>query len=1003
MLSPIHDVPGQKPLAPPPFAPSLVAAYELPASAGSADVLPDPERLHPRVRGAAPLLVAVRPLLDQARSRLRAGLRKIARDAVAAPFDPEVAQELWLQDLPGDMLALLDRTLVLEMHVARMQGVLSGETPEQRFASFVERLRDPAVVLSIFREYPVLAADLASCADQAVSFGLEVFRHLAVDWTKIREAFSPERDPGPVVAMETGAGDPHRQGRAVVILQFASGLKVVYKPKALAVDVHFQELVTWLNTRGLTPPLRTLHVLDRGAHGWIEHVTPATCDSEAAVRRFYRRKGALILLSYVLGATDFHYENVLAIGEHPVLIDLETLLQPYPKDRGHEGAEAGASLHRSVLRSGLLPHWGGVSVGLGGVDISGVGTKPGQKTSVGMPTWEGEGTDALRFTRKVVELPPGHNRATLRGADVDVVELVDDIVAGFIDAYRLVVASREELLAEGGPIARFAGDEIRLIVRSTQRYALLRYESRHPNVLRDPADRDRGFDRLSREVSQVPSLARLIPSERADLWCGDIPMFFTTPRETTHRDSRGAPIDGFIEEPSLDQVTRGIRDMGEEDLERQLWFLRAALSVLETRVGSGRRRARRTPEETAPAVSRSRLLQAARSIGERLARTVIADDELVYLGATPRDGGWGFGPVDNDLYQGNAGIALFLGYLGAITGDSGPTALARATLRQISKSLEGSAARVKAIGAFEGLGGLVHAMTHLGVLWDDPALLAQATALAGHIEAFAPQDDRLDLVSGAAGAIAALLGLHAVAPSEAVLRAAVACGDRLIQRAENTGSGIAWPCMLEVLAPLTGFAHGTAGMAWALDALAKATGQARFAEIAEGAIAYERSAFVPGQGWPDWRKIEGTSLTRPTFETAWCHGAPGIGLARLGRAAAGEEAALAELRFALDATMRQRFAPDHSLCHGDLAGIELFSEAHRALGEPALLAEAERRAAVLLDSVHRDGPLCGVSVAAEVPGLMTGISGIGYGLLRIAEPARVPNVLLLAPPPVHPR
>ena len=100
----------------------------------------------------------------------------------------------------------------------------------------------------------------------------------------------------------------------------------------------------------------------------------------------------------------------------------------------------------------------------------------------------------------------------------------------------------------------------------------------------------------------------------------------------------------------------------------------------------------------------------------------------------------------------------------------------------------------------------------------------------------------------------------------------------------------------------------------------------------------------------------------------------------------------------LDATMRQRFAPDHSLCHGDLAGIELFSEAHRALGEPALLAEAERRAAVLLDSVHRDGPLCGVSVAAEVPGLMTGISGIGYGLLRIAEPARVPNVLLLAPP-----
>jgi lantibiotic modifying enzyme len=34
----------------------------------------------------------------------------------------------------------------------------------------------------------------------------------------------------------------------------------------------------------------------------------------------------------------------------------------------------------------------------------------------------------------------------------------------------------------------------------------------------------------------------------------------------------------------------------------------------------------------------------------------------------------------------------------------------------------------------------------------------------------------------------------------------------------------------------------------------------------------------------------------------------------------------------------------------------------------------------------------------EAPGLMTGITGIGYQLLRLAEPARVPSVLTLAPP-----
>jgi lantibiotic modifying enzyme len=34
----------------------------------------------------------------------------------------------------------------------------------------------------------------------------------------------------------------------------------------------------------------------------------------------------------------------------------------------------------------------------------------------------------------------------------------------------------------------------------------------------------------------------------------------------------------------------------------------------------------------------------------------------------------------------------------------------------------------------------------------------------------------------------------------------------------------------------------------------------------------------------------------------------------------------------------------------------------------------------------------------EMPGLMLGLAGIGYGMLRLAEPAHVPCVLRLAPP-----
>jgi lantibiotic modifying enzyme len=52
----------------------------------------------------------------------------------------------------------------------------------------------------------------------------------------------------------------------------------------------------------------------------------------------------------------------------------------------------------------------------------------------------------------------------------------------------------------------------------------------------------------------------------------------------------------------------------------------------------------------------------------------------------------------------------------------------------------------------------------------------------------------------------------------------------------------------------------------------------------------------------------------------------------------------------------------------------------------------------ILRSIKEHGWRCGVPFGLETPGLMTGLAGIGYGLLRLAEPQRVPSVLLLEPP-----
>src|SRR5262249_35989067 len=154
-----------------------------------------------------------------------------------------------------------------------------------------------------------------------LQFSLEFLRHLCADWEALRVTFSPQQDPGLLVEVKGGVGDKHRGGRSVLIAKFDSGLQVVYKPKPLAVDVHVQELLTWVNARGDHPPFRTLTILDRGTHGWVEFVAAHGCTSTEEVRRFYERQGGYLALLYALEATDFHYENLIAAGEHPVLID----------------------------------------------------------------------------------------------------------------------------------------------------------------------------------------------------------------------------------------------------------------------------------------------------------------------------------------------------------------------------------------------------------------------------------------------------------------------------------------------------------------------------------------------------------------------------------------------------------------------------------------------------------------------------------------------------------
>jgi type 2 lantibiotic biosynthesis protein LanM len=356
-------------------------------------------------------------------------------------------------------------------------------------------------------------------------------------------------------------------------------------------------------------------------------------------------------------------------------------------------------------------------------------------------------------------------------------------------------------------------------------------------------------------------------------------------------------------------------------------------------------------------------------------------------------------PLGPDLYDGTAGIVLFLAYLGALTKEQRYVELASAGVHYLNRQVATARGLKGEIGAFSGWGGLIYAYSHLAVLWDSEELLDRAHAIVEEIFPLIERDEYYDIIGGAAGCIGSLLASYHVMPSDAVLTAAMRCGERLVQSARSLPRGVGWTSKWCDV-PLAGFSHGAAGIAWALLKLQKATGENRFGETAMNALEYERSLFDPDVlNWSDLRPPDGVHRLAGAPMIAWCHGAAGIGLSRLSLLAdESSQAMRSEFAQAVETTIAATLGDNHSLCHGDFGNLDFIVQASESFANDAWHVHANRRMASVLDDVACNGWKCGVENQAEIPGLMTGLAGIGYGMLRLAAPRLVPSVLLLTPP-----
>jgi lantibiotic biosynthesis protein len=410
-------------------------------------------------------------------------------------------------------------------------------------------------------------------------------------------------------------------------------------------------------------------------------------------------------------------------------------------------------------------------------------------------------------------------------------------------------------------------------------------------------------------------------------------------------------------------------------------------------------------------------LGAADRIACRLCRDALwAGDQCNWLGwaMTPIGGSWSLAcrALPPSLYDGTAGIALFLGRVFEITRD--PT-LKETALGALNRSIRGAGSFPESMKSalYAGLAGVAYTCVALGRIFEDERIVRRGLAWLDDLRGVPPSDGNFDVCVGSAGTIQALLDIDRRQGHQDLVETALAHGDHLLQMADRSEQGWSWATMPGTSRNLLGYAHGAAGIATALLELWAATGEDKYRAAALSAIQYERLHFDRScSNWPDFRTVDpSTSPPTPAYMMAWCHGAPGIGLSRVRahQLLKDDPQIGEEIQSALQATVNHLAVTqagghgNYCLCHGSGGNAELFIIASEVFGRPDLLQVAEtvaRNAIVLHHESARPWP-CGVSEGVETPNLMLGLAGIGYFFLRLYDPVGVPSVLLITLPRVH--
>lgn len=547
------------------------------------------------------------------------------------------------ENITTQLMNLAQKTLVWDVHAKLDNDSLEHLNDSDALKHYLNERFGNNSTEYFFLEYPTLTRLLAERMIYAMDNLQKIIDSLYNYRYEVTKIFGI-RLPFTINTLGFHKGDSHNKGRTTTILKI-NNISLVYKFRSNDILNKYNTLLSLIEKSNLNfKPYKIQHIA--GKDFCIEEfIENENCMDENDLVEYYQNYGHLVALTYWMGSSDLHKENLIAKGAYPVIIDAETLLRAEERRTYSEDfTKIKYFESNSVISTGMLPmekYWKKQ------LDYSALnGIK--QKLPFKVRKLLNEDSSKIAFELCEAYTQLANNVPVLNGKRIT-----------YEDYCQYIQISFEEMLLwlneNGNSIYKqieknFDSAIIRIILRDTQDYCNFLAFSTHPSCMVDYIEREKIFENLWNN-SFIDS--QIVLHEVAALCRHDIPYFYTS---TCSKDifSLDGKVEKFFSNNILTTLRSHHASITQYNIDFSTFLLSESLGCLSSKCKPVLLKSSQTSENI--------FMDKANDIASRILDNVIINTkEKIVMWPEPINQGETImiDYPDSNLYNGSAGLFVF--------------------------------------------------------------------------------------------------------------------------------------------------------------------------------------------------------------------------------------------------------------------------------------------------------------------------------------------------------